>query len=374
MGGGEPAYGAGGLRSAVPHRHVRTVEGHGGGWLRNPSGDGDAVFEALATIDASVGWAVANQDGVDTMAGAVLGTEGALEATTDPNAPISGASFPPGVARRADGGYRITGRWNFSSTCHHAQTYMGLAFVHDDNGLVLGEDGLPHRLLVYTSSPEVRIVEHSWRTMGMRGSGSHDIAMDDLFIPDHLIGHIGRSGITLDGPFSGPIFAMVPWLSVATSGPIGLGIAEAALSELLALATTKTPNYTLRPLRDRDGTQATVGRCRALINSARLYLHHSIEVVYDLRAAGKPVPEEAGIDIQLATSNALELAPKVTEMVHGVVGSTGFQESGRFEQLFRDAHTLGQNTFASTTRFESAGQVLLGMPTDWPILAWGLSR
>lgn len=331
------------------------------------------VFEALATIDASVGWAVANQDGIDTMAGAVLGTQGALEATANPNAPISGASFPPGVARRDDGGYRVTGRWTFSSTCHYAQTYMGSALLHDDNGLVLGDGGRPVGLLVFTNNPEVQIID-TWRTLGMRGSGSHDIAMDDVFIPDHLAGLTGRTGTTIDGPFSGPLFGMVPWLSIATSGPIGLGIAEAALQALIELAGAKTPNYTTRPLRDRDGTQATVGRCRALINSARIYLHQSVETIYERRAAGETVPTAAGLDVQLATSNALELAPRVTEMVHSVVGSTGFQENVRFEQLFRDAHTLGQNTFASTTRYEAVGQVLLGMPTDWPILAWGLSR
>ena len=103
----------------------------------------------------------------------------------------------------------------------------------------------------------------------------------------------------------------------------------------------------------------------------RLYLHDSVESVYQLRAAGHTVPTEAGLDLQLATCNALEVAPKVTELVHSVVGSTGFQENSRFEQLFRDAHTLSQNTFASTTRYEAVGQVLLGMPTDWPILGLG---
>ena len=187
------------------------------------------VFEALATLDASVGWAVANQDGIDTMAGAVLGTEGALEAMADPNAPISGASFPVGVARRDDGGYRITGRWAFSSTCHYAQTYMGDVSLHDDNGPVLNDYGFPVRMLVFTRSAEVQIVE-TWRTMGMRGSGSHDIAMDNVFIPDHLAGVVGRGGVTADGPFSGPLFAMVPWLPIATSGPIGLGIAAGRLT------------------------------------------------------------------------------------------------------------------------------------------------
>ena len=100
------------------------------------------VFEALSRIDASVGWAVANQDGVDTMTGAVLDAPGALEMLADPKLPVSGASFPPGVARRVDGGYVVSGRWPFSSTCHYAQALMGLAILHDDDGPVIGPDGL----------------------------------------------------------------------------------------------------------------------------------------------------------------------------------------------------------------------------------------
>ena len=78
--------------------------------------------------------------------------------------------------------------------------------------------------------------------------------------------------------------------------------------------------------------------------------------------------------MQLATCAALEAAPNVVQMVHGVVGSSGFQEGQRFQQLLRDSHTIGQNTFASVVRYESCGQVLLGMPTDWGMMAWGLAR
>ena len=332
------------------------------------------VFEALARIDASVGWAVANQDGVDTMTGAVLDAPGALEMLADPMLPVSGASFPPGVARRVDSGYVVSGRWPFSSTCHYAQALMGLVILHDDDGAVIGPDGLPVRLLVFSRSRDVKIIEGSWRTMGMRGSGSHDIAMEDLFIPEQHARAIGRLGTASEGPFGGPIYALTPWLSIATSGPVGLGIAEAAIDTLGELATAKTPNYTMRLLRDRDHTQAVMGRCRAIVNGARVYLHHSVERAYEARAAGRKPSKQEHLDVQLSTCASLEAAPMVVRLIHDVVGSSGFQEAKRFEQLLRDSHTIGQNTFASTVRYEACGQVLLGMPTDWAIMAWGLAR
>lgn len=331
------------------------------------------VFEALTTIDASVGWAVANQDGLDTLTGAVVGGDGALELMSDPTLPLSGGGWPPGVAHRVEGGYLIDGRWPFSSTCHGAQAVGGVALLHDD-GPVLGDDGLPVALLLFARSSDVRIVEGSWRTMGMRGSGSHDITMEGVFVPEAHAGVMRRVGTATEGPFAGPIYALAPWLSIATSGPIGLGIAEAAIEACGELAATKTPNHTVRPLREREHTHAAMGRCRAVVNGARAYLHQSVERVYDARASGSKPTEEEHLDVQLASCAALEAGPKVVEMVHDVVGSSGFQEGRPFEQLLRDSHTIGQNTFASTVRYEACGQVLLGLPADFGLLAWGLAR
>jgi alkylation response protein AidB-like acyl-CoA dehydrogenase len=331
------------------------------------------VFEALSRLDASVGWAVANQDGLDSLIGAVLSPEGALEVLADPNRPVSGASFPPGVARRVDDGYVVNGQWPFSSTCHHAQTYVGSCLLRDGDDFVMAADGLPVRLLVFSQSPDVEIID-TWRTMGMRGSGSHDIAMRDLFVPARHVGELGRTDVAGDGPFAGAVYALSPWLSIATSGPVGLGIAEAALDAFGELATAKTPNYTTRRVADRDQAQAVMGRCRAIVNGARAYLHQSVEAAYQARLAGERVSTPLGLDIQLSSCAALEAGTKVVAMVHEVVGTSGFREEHRFEQLLRDSHTIGQNTFASTARYEAVGNVLFGGPTDWPILAWGLAR
>jgi alkylation response protein AidB-like acyl-CoA dehydrogenase len=333
------------------------------------------VFEALSRIDASVGWAVANQDGLDSLTGAVLEGPGALEILADPNLPISGSGFPLGVAHKVDGGYVVSGRWSFSSTCHGAQALTVIAVLHDENGPVTGPGGLPVRLLMHTKDDlDAKIVEQSWRTMGMRGSGSNDLAMEGVFIADRHAGVLGRPGTATEGPFAGPIYALCPWLSIATSGPIGLGIAQAAIDGLIDLAATKTPNHTTRALRDREHTQAALGRSQAMLNGARAYLHQSVDAVYAARAAGNRPTKQEHVDVQLATCAALEAATAVVRLVHDVAGSSGFMEGLRFQQLLRDSHTIGQNTFASVVRYEACGQVLLGMPTDWGFIAWGLAR
>jgi alkylation response protein AidB-like acyl-CoA dehydrogenase len=333
------------------------------------------VFEALSRIDASVGWAVANQDGLDLLTGAVLDSPGALEILADPTLPVSGAGFPLGVAHKVDGGYVVSGRWSFSSTCHGAQALSVIAVLHDESGPVTGPEGLPVRLLMCCNDDlDAKIVEGSWRTMGMRGSGSNDIVMNDVFIADRHAGVIGGTGPATEGPFAGPIYALCPWLMIATSGPVGLGIAEAAIDALVDLAATKTPNHTMRALRDREHTQAAVGRSRAIVNGARAYLHQSVGAVYAARSAGHRPTKQEHVDVQLAACSALEAAPAVVRMVHDVAGSSGFQEGLPFQQLLRDSHTMGQNTFASVVRYETCGQVLLNMPTDWGFMVWGLAR
>lgn len=331
------------------------------------------IFEALARLDASVGWTVANQDGLDVMVGAVLPSGGALEAMADTGRPLSGGAFPPGRARATEGGYLINGRFTFASTCHYAQGIVGVGLLIDDDGPVMSEQGLPIAIMVCAEPDEVEIVD-TWRTMGMRGSGSHDTVMTEVFVPAHRAGLMAQPGVTTDGPLGGALYALAPWFSIATTGPVGLGIAEAALDALIDIAGSKKPNFTTRALQDRDSVQGIVGRCRSIINGARVYLHHSVDALYVARVAGRSPSQQERLDVQLSASAANEAGTAVTELVHRAVGSSGFQENLPFEQLFRDSHTIGQNTFASIARYEVAGQVLMGMPADFPIVAWGLAR
>jgi alkylation response protein AidB-like acyl-CoA dehydrogenase len=325
------------------------------------------VFEAVARIDASLGWAVANQDGIDTIAGTVLQAESALEMLADPKRPISGAWSPPGVAFATSGGYRVTGRWPFASLCHYAQSFTGMTMVHGDDGPRMWPDGSPVMMVVFTPDTGAKIVDN-WNTMGMRGTGSSDVEMSDEFVPERHAWIVSPTDIDTDGPVSGPLYGLFPWMPIASLAPIGLGIAQGAIDHLGDLAKAKTPAYTMRNLRDRDLTQAAMGRAHALLSAARAYVHSSVEAVYEARLSGRKPSVAEGLEVQLATCNALEAGQKVTELVNTVVGTSGFREEHRFEQLFRDSHTIGHHAFGAPARYESVGQILLGLQTDWAFL------
>jgi alkylation response protein AidB-like acyl-CoA dehydrogenase len=146
----------------------------------------------------------------------------------------------------------------------------------------------------------------------------------------------------------------------------GIGIGQAAIDELVGLATEKMPSYTDKRLRNREVAQGNVARAQATVNAARAYLHEAVEVVYRAAQAGRKPTLEEGVKLQLAACHGLEAGSKVVNLVHDTVGTSGIRQGLRFEQLYRDARTISQHAFASLSRYESCGKVLFGLESDWP--------
>jgi alkylation response protein AidB-like acyl-CoA dehydrogenase len=323
------------------------------------------IFEEAARIEPAVGWTLANQNGIDTFACSMLPEKGAAEVVSDPTRPVSGGWFPPGRADVVEGGYRVTGQWAFASTCHYAQYLTGMGILHEGGTPQLGPDGNPTAVIVYFPTDEARIVDN-WDTLGMRGTGSHDIAIQDLFVPERRawrMSPLPAAGRT--GPFAGPLYEMTPWLPVGTLGPIGIGIGQAAIDELVTLATQKIPSYLTKTLRDKEVAQANVARARAQVGAARCYLHDAMRTVWEAAVDRRRATMEEGLELQLAVCNAMETGSNVVNLVHDTVGTSGIRHNQRFQQLYRDARTISQHTFGGVARYESAGKVFFGLPSDW---------
>ena len=323
------------------------------------------IFEEATRIEPAVGWTLANQNGIDAMPCSLLPEEGAREAVADAARPVVGAWFPPGRADAVEGGYRVTGQWAFASTCHYAQYYMGMGVIHDGGDPRVGPDGNPSLVMVFFPTGDGHIVEN-WDTLGMRGTGSNDLAVDDVFVPDKRAWPVsplptgGRSE-----PFAGPLYEMFPWLQISTIGIVGIGVGQAAVDELVALATVKTPSYLSTTLRDKEVAQSNVARARARVGAARCYVHDAIGTVWNAAVEGRRARLDEGLEVQLAVCNALETGSAVVDLVHDTVGTSGIRNSQRFQQLYRDGRTISQHAFGSVARYESCGKALLGLPSDW---------
>jgi alkylation response protein AidB-like acyl-CoA dehydrogenase len=320
-------------------------------------------FEDLAYSDASVGWVVANSAVITTFF-QVLADEGLDEIYADPDAVIAGGWFPPGAAVPIEGGYRVTGQWAFGSGCRHADWLTGMSVILDDGGQPdMGPGGTPRLLLFAVPSGEAEIVDH-WNTLGMRGTGSHDVRLADVFVPARRSFEVGP----FESPgaaFTGPLYKFHLWLGGAVIAAVALGTARAALDHFTAIASKKTPSYTQKVLADRPIVQDHVARSTASIGAGRAFLHRAVGDAYADFEQGRPTEAAALAPVQLAASFAVEASVRAVDLLQAVAGTSGIRVEDGLERSFRDVHTMAQHALASAARYESVGQLLLGQVSDW---------
>ncbi len=205
----------------------------------------------------------------------------------------------------------------------------------------------------------------TWHTMGMRGTGSHDVVTTDVFVPERrtaLLAPYDKPG----NAYRGPLYKFTVWTAICVIATVPLGIARAALDELLELANRKTPSYLTTPLRERITVHGMVGQADAMLGAARAYLYESLREVRDKALGGQLIDMPGKMKMQQAATHAVAASAKVVDLVQTVVGTTGMREEHQFQRHFRDVHTLTHHAYASASRYESAGQYLLGVLIEWP--------
>src|SRR5712691_8759219 len=148
------------------------------------------IFEELAKVDGSASWAVMiGNSGLFT---AWLEAEAGAEIVgADPCSPMGGALAPTGRAIEVQGGYRVTGRWAFASGCEYSTWLLGGCQVYDGDQTRVGPTGEPEVRTLYFPRADCEVLD-TWSVGGLRGTGSHDFQVHDVFVPR------GRSFSTAD--------------------------------------------------------------------------------------------------------------------------------------------------------------------------------
>jgi alkylation response protein AidB-like acyl-CoA dehydrogenase len=320
------------------------------------------VYEEVSRVDASAGWNL-----FLTSSAIVFGNwmpdECVAELLADPDGIWAGALFPPGKAIPVDGGYRITGRWPFASGCQHATWFLAGSLIYDGDEPRKGEDEIPIQLLAAFPAVDAEIMD-TWHTMGMRGTGSHDIAIKDLFVPSHRVAKLTPVN-TLPKALDGPLCRLSLWLPVAALAAVALGNARAAIDALVDLGGRKTPAYTGSTIAAKSASQMQLAQAEALLGAARAYLYESVQAAWNSASQGRFLTQPEKITIQLAATHAVSTSAQVADLVHQAAGTSAIRLEQPFERCFRDAHVITQHAFTSMNRFESAGKLLFGQETDW---------
>jgi indole-3-acetate monooxygenase len=319
------------------------------------------VIEEIAKSDASTAWCVA-QCSACAMAAAYLDRDTALEVFGPPEGIVAWGPVAPSEARMVDGGYRITGTWNFASGGHQSAWLGGQCYVLDRDGKpVHNKNGAPRIRMMLFRTKDAQITD-VWNVMGLKGTGSDTYGVKDHFVSERLSFQRDEAE---DRRENGPLFKFST--SVAYSfgfAGVALGIARRMLDDATQLAAKKTPGGTKRSMRDNNVIQAQIGRSEAAWRSARVYLHATADDLWQAIAENPQLTNDQKIEIRLASTWAIHQAAKVADTVFHMVGSTAVFQKNPFERRFRDINTLTQQLQGRQSHYENVGQVLLGLDPD----------
>ena len=319
------------------------------------------VAEAIARIDSAAAWNIQVSNASEVFGG-WFSDQASDEIFGSPEAVVAGAFNPHRRALRVDGGYRVSGRTSFNSNCHGATWLIGLADVFDGDTPRVDVDGQPEVLLTAIPASEVEIIEN-WNTMGMRGTGSHDVDVRDVFVSKaHAVpfGPLGQPSSAYDNPLS----HMAIWVTVGCHAAVALGVAQAAIEDLRELGA-KVPAYTECAIGDRNRVQFRLARAEGKLAAARAFFHASYDEVWSAMRSRRLLSMEEKAQCQLASTTLVLTAAEVVDLVHSCVGASGIREEQRFQRYFRDAHVITQHAFVSESRLEAVGQIMFGREPDW---------
>ena len=315
------------------------------------------VVEEIAQADGSAGWCVFNGAAVSS-AVARLSPKAVKEIFGDPPVVLgSGSARAGGTAKLADGGYTVSGRWNFLSGIDHSIAIFVACRVVDDNGAVLNEDGSPMMRTVVLRVDQGQVL-HTWTTMGMRGTASHDAEYHEVFVPfDHTYTRGAPAhydGALYTPPQSSIVFGWT--LSAANT----LGMARGAMNTFVDLATDSGSTDSPTLLRDRQHIKIVVGECEAMIDSARTYLLDSVSAMWEAQTSGAPGLAEKAMRTRLAITHAIRQSIAVADKLFSAAGTNSIHRSVGLERYFRDLHVHGQHISGLPLNFEFGGATLMG--------------
>ncbi len=320
------------------------------------------VIETVAIADGSAGWCV--MIGATTaLVSGYLEPSIAREIYADPLVVTGGVFAPQGRALICEGGYRVSGRWGFASGCQHCAWLMAGSVILEDGRPRTRRDGQPDTRMLAFPAADARIHD-TWTVAGLCGTGSHDIEVHDLFVPEGRAVALGFDRPRQDGAlYRFPVFGL---LAVGIAA-VAVGIARDAIGELHRLALAKTPTGSGRRLAERGTVQVEVARAEAELRAAVAFLLEAVrQASEEARAGAISIGGRTGL--RLAASHATRAAAECVRRMYEAGGGTSVYAGSRLQRHFRDVHVATQHLMVAPASWELAGRLLLGLEADTSLL------
>ncbi len=317
----------------------------------------------LAWQDGSLGWiGIANLPSAAACA-AYLPAEGFEEVFTahDNRVTVGGQFFPNGSGETVEGGYRVTGAWNFGSGTGHAQ-YVAAGFMPTVGGeLSVDDAGIPVLLVAVIPRDEI-VFTDGWHVQGLKGTGSYDYQVTDLFVPAARTFPLftrtperGRSAAFGMG--------LIP-ITAAGHASWALGVARSMLDDVTELAATKVRMGDDASLAHRATFQRDLSHHTAMWRAARLLVLTTFGDIEDQVSAGQSLTPTMRADMRVAATYATECSRAIVQWAHLAAGTAAIREGSRMERAFRDMYTGTQHVFIGEKTYIDAAQISLGLTED----------
>lgn len=309
------------------------------------------LVETIAQADGSAGWVSSFGIGAVYLSALPLDTLHRLYERS-PDIVFAGGIFPPRPAGLADGGFTVNGRWSWASGCMGADV-VGVGIAPKDASGDGGKPGLPRMAVMPRAA--VRI-ERNWDVIGLLGTGSHDLVVEDVVVPESWT-FVRGGASALDEPLY-----RYPTLSFAAQvlSVVGLGIARAALDEVQTMGGRQSVTGAPK-LGDRVAAQLEIARAEADLRAARSWFYEAIDTVWQVLLSGdEPTPHQVSL-LRLSSTHATRVAAEVTRRAQMLTGMAGVYESSPLARQVRDAQMITQHAFLGDVTYQNAGAMLFGL-------------
>lgn len=307
------------------------------------------LIERLSMADGSVGWVASFG-----MSPAYLGSlpEATLKELykDSPDIVFAGGIFPPQSAELIDDCFMVNGRWKFSSGCKGADIVgVGIAPKKDNEN-----QGLPRMAVLPAHKAKI---EMTWDTVGLKGTGSHDLVVENVSVPEAWTFVRGEPS-KLPEPFF-----KYPSLSLATQvlTVVGIGVAAAALDEFKKLAPGKASITGGAEIANRPVTQYEFSQAQAEFLAARNWFYQTMDVVWNEILAGRQPAAQQISDMRLSCTHAARVSARVARKMQMLAGMTAIYTNNPFSRFVNDTNVVTQHAFMGDNTLQNAGAMSFGL-------------
>ncbi|WP_436491967.1 3-hydroxy-9,10-secoandrosta-1,3,5(10)-triene-9,17-dione monooxygenase oxygenase subunit [Actinokineospora sp. HUAS TT18] len=314
----------------------------------------------VASACGSTGW-VASVLGVHPWQLALFDDKAQQEVWgEDTDTLVSSSYAPMGRATPTDGGFRFSGRWSFSSGCDHADwVFLG--------GLILGDDGAPVDFRTFLLPRADYVIEDVWDTIGLRGTGSNDIIVDDVFVPERrTLSFMATGKCVCPGQEvnTAPVYRL-PFASVfscSISVPV-IGMAMGAYEAYLGYTRERVRASTGGKAADDSFTQLRIADAASRIDGAIMQVERDIEEELAHVTAGEKIPMTLRMRVRRDQVNATGAAIAAVDRLFESAGGRALKAGTPIQRFWRDAHAGRVHAINDPEKaLAMFGQSELGLP------------